>query len=369
MATTVQRDQTDGGTREGAGPDPAAIMRELAAYEAASATFNGWVQGAQALALLKGALDAGIFDAARAPRTPAEIAELTGFEEEQVADICATLDAHGIFAREDDRYNLAPDFARLTGAGAIMGLPQLVDIRLVEARTLEAIGAPGRPYTALSTGDLLAVAAGVTYADPASPAVQMLMPAWVSEQLPELHARLTAGSRHAEFGCGIGGALLALPLMYPRITAVGFEINAQVIAETRRRAMALGLTDRVELRHADVRDIGDEAAFDTVQWSQGFFPAETRAAALAAARRALKPGGYLFVPGFEGGEPPATTEGLREPQGQAYLRSRLVYRRWGIPTPTADELRAELEGAGFEFVRAAPFGLWQFLLARRPLDA
>ena len=372
MATAAQRDHADADGQPG-DLDPATARRELehyraelAAYQAANKTLNEWINGAHALALLRGALTSGVFDAARTPRTPAEMAEITGLDEGQVADIAAALVAHGVFERAGDRFRLTPDFARLAGPNAFFGLPQLVEVRLVEARTLEAIGSPGGPYTALPTEDLLAIARGVTFADPAAPIMQARR-ALLVENLPEVCERGAAGGRHAEFGCGIGSRVLLWLLMWPRVTAVGYEINAQVVAEARRRAAALGVADRVEFRHADVRDIRDEAVFDDGFWSQSFFPAESRAAALAAIRRALKPGGYLVVPGFEGGEPPASEAGWREPQGQAYLRSRLVYRRWGIPTPTAVELRAELEGAGFEFVRSFLSGLWQILLVRRPL--
>jgi hypothetical protein len=82
--------------------------------------------------------------------------------------------------------------------------------------------------------------------------------------------------------------------------------------------------------------------------------------------RALKPGGYLWLPGAEAGEPPETDEALHGPQGRAYTLGRLVYSRWGIPVPTAAELQAEMEAAGFAFVRFMPFAPWQFLLVRRP---
>jgi len=365
MAASVRHDDTGAEARQGTGTDLAAVMQELATYRAASAKFNEWVAGAQALALLRGALTSGIFDAARTPSTATEIAEHTGVEEERVADICTALYAHGVFDRAGGRYRLSHDFATLAAPHVLQTLPNLIDVRMVEARALEAASAPDRPYTTLPPEDLLAVGYGVT-AVSSSPLYLALLPAWFAEHAPELHARLETGVRHGEFGCGVGGGLLGMLLMYPRITAVGYEINAHVIAETRRRAEELGVADRVELRHADVRDVDVEAEYDTAFWSQGFFPAESQPAAKAAILKAMKPGAYLIAPGFMGGEPPATDDGLHEPQGQAYTRSKLVYKRWGIPALTAEELRAGMEAAGFEFVRFMPFGIWQYLLLRRP---
>ena len=62
----------------------------------------GWVAGANALALLRGALDAGILDAARTPRTTAELAEIAGIAPARVADICGALDVHGILTQDRD---------------------------------------------------------------------------------------------------------------------------------------------------------------------------------------------------------------------------------------------------------------------------
>jgi SAM-dependent methyltransferase len=345
--------------------DHETAMRELQAYFTASATLNTWVAGAQALALLRAALTAGLVEAARTARTPAEIAAITGVEEGRVADLCLALDAHGVLERRDGRYQLSADFATLSAPGSLKPLPPLVDLRLIEARTLEASAAPRQPYTTLPAEDLLAIAYGVT-GDAASALYHARLRGWFAEQAPELHSLLEAGGHHAEFGCGIGGFLLGLLLTYPTMTAVGVEINASVIAETRRRAVELGVADRVELSHADVRELRDEETFDTVFWSQGFFPAESRAPVPAFIRRALKPGGYLLLPGAEAGEPPETDDDLHGPQGRAYTLGRLIYGRWGVPSPPVGELRAEMEAAGFTFVRCMPYGPWQFLLLRRP---
>jgi SAM-dependent methyltransferase len=347
--------------------DQETVLRELQAYGAASASLNTWVAGAQAIALLRAALTSGIFEAARTARTPAEIGAITGVEECRVADICAALDAHGVFARADGRYRLSADFATLSAPGGLKRLPLLVNLRLVEARTLEAAAAPVRPYTSLPGEELLAIADGVT-GDAASPLYHAYLRGWFAERAPELHALMEAGCRHAEFGCGIGGFLLGLLLAYPRLSGVGMEINAQVIAETRRRAVRLGVDDRVELRHTDVRDVGDEEAFDTAFWSQGFFPTGSRAAVPAVILRALKPGGYLLYPGAEAGEPPETDEALHGPQGRAHALSRLIYSRWGVPSPPAGELREEMVAAGFTFVRFVPFGPWEWLVLRRPFS-
>lgn len=344
--------------------DRAAVRREFETYAAATHTLNEWIAGARAFALLRGTLASGLFGAVQVPRTVEEIADLTGLEVARVTEVCAALDAHGIVEVADDRYCLTDAFATLSEARQLQPLVARTDYVAVQLGALEALGAPARPYPTLPAATLLAVAQGVT-ASSSSPLYQAFFPAWLAEQAPEVRERLEAGGRHVEFGCGIGGMLLGLLLIFPALTAVGIEINAEVIAETRRRAGEFGVADRVELRHADARDVTDYAAFDTGMWSQGFFPRESRAATLAALWQSLKPGGLLLVPSYEGGEPP-TREERHTARDRDYTLSRLAFGRWDVPALTIPELRAEVEGAGFVFLRLLPISTWQFLLLRRP---
>ncbi len=98
-------------------------------------------------------------------------------------------------------------------------------------------------------------------------------------------------------------------LSNPRLSAVGIEIEGEALAEARRRAEELGVAGRVELRHADARELEEERSFDTAQWSQQYFPADGRQEVLAGAFVALRPGGYLMAPMF--GDPPGSVEDLR----------------------------------------------------------
>jgi hypothetical protein len=133
------------------------------------------------------------------------------------------------------------------------------------------------------------------------------------------------------------------------------------------------VADRFELRHSDARELKEQVSFDTAQWSQQFFPAEGRQEVLARTFRALKPGGYLYATMF--GEVPESVEELREPAGRSYALDRLLYGSWGVPVRSAEELRVELEAAGFEVVRTtppAPFNPLMvsrgIVLARRPRE-
>jgi hypothetical protein len=77
--------------------DREAYEEDFRRYQAAGRSFHEWASGARALALLRGALSSGVFDAARTPSTVEEISAATGVDEARVADLCRALEAHGVF--------------------------------------------------------------------------------------------------------------------------------------------------------------------------------------------------------------------------------------------------------------------------------
>lgn len=349
-----------------------ALQRELRAYGAAGRTLNGWISGARALALLRGALSSGIFDAARTPSTAEEISDATGVEGPRVADVCLALEAHGVFDRDGESYRLSEDYEVLASPNALQSLPDLLAKERVLGRALgSAAASHGAAYTELPSEDATAMALGVGMR-PSSPTARALWASALAGMAPELYSLWEGGGRHLEIGCGAANALLSLLAALPKLSAVGVEIDGGAIALARRRARELGVDDRVELRHADARDLAEEASFDSANWSQQFFPTEGRREVLAAAWRALKPGGYLLATMF--GDPPGSAEALREPAGRSYALDRLAYGGWGVPVLGVEELREQVEGAGFEVLRTAspppnPLMVSRgLMLARRPLD-
>ncbi len=135
----------------------------------------------------------------------------------------------------------------------------------------------------------------------------------------------------------------------------------------------------------DACALTDEAVFDTAQWSQFFFPTVYRGAALRALFKALKPGGYVFMPlllAVSGNiwayrrdmlrmalrilksEPRIalvflnaillTTPARQRAEKRLSSLQELVYRAWGILAKTAKELQIELEGSGFRVLRTIP---------------
>ncbi len=352
---------------EGEHPDPAAASSEaeraaqdMQAFRAAAETVNGWAAGAAAFALLRAALDAGVLEAARTPVSVAQLAASTGLTEPLLGSFCVALEAHGILLRDGEQYHLAPDIAYLLSDESQQRLPVWADGHQSRVRTLERL-ATATPEAPPSPEDSLARARVIT--QPLSPAGRIALRA-VADRMPEVKAIWEAGGRHCDLGCGVGGALLGTLMLFPRLTAVGIDLDARLLDEAHQNAIRLGVAERVELRHMDARELRDEAAFDTAHWAQWFFPRASRAATLAAIYRALRPGGYLHA---SLAAAPTAPDKLQTPEGRGQALRQLVFGCWGVTFVGDVELRAELEEAGFTDLRTTREQGGMQMLARRPL--
>ncbi|WP_212992418.1 class I SAM-dependent methyltransferase [Actinoplanes auranticolor] len=64
--------------------------------------------------------------------------------------------------------------------------------------------------------------------------------------------------------------------LYPRLTAVAVDVQAELIRRARAEAEALGSADRVRFVVDDATVFSDPEPFDMVFWSQFYFPASSR---------------------------------------------------------------------------------------------
>lgn len=339
-------------------------IQALQAFTEARAVLTPYLSGVELLGLLHGTFVSGMLDAARTPSSPAEIASAINMDQGRVVEFCMMLDAHGIFVKENENYRLADKWAVLIAREAPFTFQNILHGTFARAKALQVAASGSTDFWTLTPDDRLALAKGSSV-DPTSPNSAIVLKSKLRENMPELHEVLTAGARYLELGCGVAGGLLSLLRAYPNITAVGVEIAADLVEEARRRAVILGVNDRVVFWQGDARDFREQEAFDYVFWSQFFFPVSTRLPALQTAFNALKPGGVLIAP--MQGDPSVINEHLHTEAGQAYTRSRVMFGSWGIPPQTRQELQQELEQAGFEHSR--PIMLFNpVIAARRPFS-
>ncbi len=122
----------------------------------------------------------------------------------------------------------------------------------------------------------------------------MLVQQWLP-LVPGTEAKLRAGGRVADVGCGTGQALIALARAYPAITATGYDAHQPSIEQARRAAAEAGVAGRVSY-HALDATAGLPESFDVITTFDVVHDAVDPLGLLRAIRDALRPGGrYLCL--------------------------------------------------------------------------
>jgi SAM-dependent methyltransferase len=197
----------------------------------------------------------------------------------------------------------------------------------------------------------------------------------VQEWLPALggmQARLEAGAKVADVGCGHGASAILIAQAYPNSTVVGIDVHPASIETARRRAERAGVADRVQFERASAQDYAGRD-FDLIAFFDCLHDMGDPHGAAAHAYRSLREDGFVIA------VEPMAGDRLEEnlnPVGRAYYGfSTLICTPASLAQPgraglgaQAGEtrLREVLTRGGFRTVRRAaetPFNL--ILEARR----
>jgi SAM-dependent methyltransferase len=123
------------------------------------------------------------------------------------------------------------------------------------------------------------------------------------DELEDLSAMLRSpGAAILDVGTGTGWLSIALAQNYPTAHVVGLDLFDTALELAHQNVISEGLAGRVELRLQDVTALTQEQAYDVIWLPLPFLPRDVVAPAMSAARRALKPGGWL-LPGMFAGPP------------------------------------------------------------------
>jgi 2-polyprenyl-3-methyl-5-hydroxy-6-metoxy-1,4-benzoquinol methylase len=114
-------------------------------------------------------------------------------------------------------------------------------------------------------------------------------------QVPDVHAKLTAGARVADVACGVGWAAISIARGYPATTVDGFDLDEPAITLARSNAQAAGVADRVTFQARDAADPSLSGQYDLAVIVEALHDMSRPVDVLATVRRLLVPGGTLIL--------------------------------------------------------------------------
>jgi SAM-dependent methyltransferase len=186
----------------------------------------------------------------------------------------------------------------------------------------------------------------------------------VLPRLPRLQARLEAGARVLDVGCGAGYALVHLAERFPRITAVGVDNEPYSIELADRLIAERGLSGRCEARRVGAERLAEDGAYDVATSFLVIHEIDPKdkAAAFAAVARALKPGGSFVI--FDETYPMTDAELRTMPTRFAAL-AQWFELTWGNRLNTRPELAELCANAGLRLGEETTFSRFYIGVAEK----
>jgi SAM-dependent methyltransferase len=231
------------------------------------------------------------------PLTPAELAGRTGTAERYVREWLAAQASGGYVAYDpvSERFSLPEEQAfALADPDGLAYLPGAFQLALASLK------AEPRIAEAFRTG------AGVGWHEQDSEVFDgcemffapgyraNLVQSWIPA-LEGVEAKLQAGARVADVGCGHGASTIIMAKAYPRSTFVGFDYHQRSIDWARKAASDAGVSDRVRFEVAPADRFGGDG-YDLVATFDCFHDMGDPAGAAAHIRRTLADDGtWLLV--------------------------------------------------------------------------
>ena len=187
----------------------------------------------------------------------------------------------------------------------------------------------------------------------------------VLPRLPTLATRLSTGARVLDLGCGAGWAIAELAERFPASRVDGVDIEPRSVELASDRIVRRGLADRCAARLLGPDGLTDEEAYDVITSFLVVHEIEPdqKDAVLAAAARALTPGGSLVI--FDEAYPD-TDQAMRTMPSRFTVVAQWFESTWGNRIDTAAELRARVGRAGLRLTDETTFSRFTILVAEKP---
>lgn len=317
----------------------------------------------------------GLFDslAADGPSTADELAARVGAAPRYIREWALAQAANGYITHDQGRFSLSPEQAMVFAA-------KDSPVYLRGAFDLAAAMIEGEPKVeqGFRTGE------GVAWGDSAGclfcAVGAFFRPGYVNNicqaWLPALHgmtARLEAGAKVADVGCGVGHSTLLMAEAYPNSHFVGYDFHAPSIEQANAHAAEHGLSDRVRFETVLAKEI-KEREFDLITMFDCLHDMGDPAGCAAHLRGLLKgDGAWMLVEPIAADEPAGQ---LDSPVTRLFYNASTMIC---VPTSLAQEvgtalgaqagearLTALIREAGFSSVRRATEGPFNMVLEARP---
>jgi len=228
------------------------------------------------------------------PVTPAELAATTGTAERYVREWLSAQAARGYVSYDGDgRFSLPDEHAvPLTDETSPACVIGAFEIALGSVYATDTIAERFRTGEGFAWGahDEHVLGGCERFFRPGY--LNHLASSWIPA-LEGVEAKLTAGGRIADVGCGHGASTLLLAEAFPESTVVGFDAHDGSVGAARKRAAEAGLANRVEFEVATATTFA--GTYDLVCFFDCLHDMGDPAGACANVRGHLAPDGTLMI--------------------------------------------------------------------------
>jgi SAM-dependent methyltransferase len=200
--------------------------------------------------------------------------------------------------------------------------------------------------------------------------VNSIVQSWLPA-LDGVEAKLKAGAKVADIGCGVGFSTLLMAQAFPNSQFVGYDFHVPSVEEARRHALAHGAGGRVRFEAASAKDI-NETEFDLITFFDCLHDMGDPKGCSGHMRRILKADGtWMIVEPIAGNRP----EDNMNPVGRLYYNaSTMICVPTSLDQEVGEGLGAQageakltevVRAGGFTRVRRATQGPFNMVLEAR----
>lgn len=329
------------------------------------------IGGAMSVPTVRIGFRLGLFEElAKSPATAAELAQRAGLHERYVREWCLAQTANGYASYDpgSDRFSLSPEqemvFVNKDSPVYLAGAFELVAAMIeAEGKVEECF----RHGTGVRWGDHAGCLFCATGAFFRPGYVNNIVQGWIPA-LDGAEAKLEAGAKVADVGCGVGFSTLLMAEAYPNSEFTGYDFHEPSIEEARRHAAAHGLDERVKFEAVPAKEIAD-TGFDLVTMYDCLHDMGDPRGCAAHMRQILAPGGTWMIVEPIAGDTPETNF---NPVGRLYYNaSTMICVPTSLDQEVGEALGAQagearltqiLTQGGFASVRRATEGPFNMVL-------